>query len=119
MQGYSESPTRIVMAPARALGETGGMKRRREIQELIPETHRDLVKAVPKGFARSGIHSGILLGAVAGSLLTYLVPAWLAAPLLCGLFVAHFLYIRRSDALFDERMAELHARNLEWSGEED
>ena len=106
------------MAPMPATSETGRMKRRREIQGLIPESHRDLVKAVPKGFARSGIHGGILMGAAAGSLLTYIVPAWLAAPVLSALFVAHFLYIRRTDQMFDERMQELHQRGLDWSGED-
>jgi hypothetical protein len=95
------------------------MNRQDDIQMLIPETHRDLIEAVPRGFPRSAVIAALLMGAIVGSLWTYIVPQWLAVTLLTVLFTVHLLYKRRSDKLFDERLAALETRGLRWeTGEE-
>lgn len=64
---------------------------RKDIQALIPETHRDLVEVVPRGFPRSAVTAALLLGALVGSLWTYIVPPWLAVALLTILIVVYLL----------------------------
>ena len=95
------------------------MKTQTDIQELIPETHRDLVKAIPRGFAQSALVSGIIMGALFGTLLTYILPKWLAAGLIIALLVGHVVHKRKSDAMFDERMAALGGRGFDWAGEDE
>jgi hypothetical protein len=95
------------------------MNRRDDIQMLIPDTHRDLIEAVPRGFSKSAVTAALLMGALVGSLWTYVVPQWLAVTLLAILFVAHLLYKRRSDKVFDERLAELETRGLHWETSEE
>jgi len=90
------------------------MKIRKDIQTLIPESHRDLIEVVPRGFPRSAVIAALLMGALVGSLWTYVVPQWLAATFLAILFVVHLLYKRRSDKVFDERLAALETRGLRW-----
>ena len=94
------------------------MNRRDDIQMLIPETHRDLIEAVPRGFLKSAVTAALLLGAIVGSLWTYIVPQWMAATLLTVLFVVYLLYKRRSDKLFDDRLAALETRGLRWDTNE-
>jgi hypothetical protein len=95
------------------------MNRRDDIQLLIPETHRDLIEAVPRGFPRSAVIAALLMGAIVGSLWTYIVPQWLAVILLAVLSAVYLLYKRRSDRLFDERLAALEARGLRWEANEE
>jgi hypothetical protein len=95
------------------------MNRRDDIQMLIPETHRDLIEAVPRGFPRSAVTGSLLLGATAGSLWTYIVPQWLAVTLLAVLFAVYLIYKRRSDKFFDERLAALETRGLRWDTSEE
>jgi hypothetical protein len=94
------------------------MNRRDDIQMLIPETHRDLVEAVPRGFPRSAVTAALLMGAMAGSLWTYIVPRWLAGAILTVLFVGHLIYKRRSDKAFDDRMSALQTRGMDWKGDD-
>ena len=94
------------------------MNIQKDIQTLIPDSHRDLIEAVPRGFPKSAVIAAVLLGALVGSLWTYVVPQWLAVILLAVLFVVHLLYKRRSDKLFDERLAALEARGLRWETDE-
>lgn len=95
------------------------MNRRKDIQTLIPESHRDLIEAVPRGFTKSAVIAALLLGALVGSLWIYVVPQWLAVALLASLFVAHLVYKRRSDKVFDERLAALETRGLRWETSEE
>jgi Mg2+/citrate symporter len=95
------------------------MNRRDNIQMLIPETHRDLIEAVPRGFPRSAVTAALLMGAMAGSLWTYIVPQWLAVTLLTVLFAVYLLYKRRNDKFFDERLAALETRGLRWETSEE
>lgn len=90
------------------------MNRRDDIQLLIPETHRDLIEAVPRGFPRSAVTAALLMGAIAGSLWTYIVPQWLAVSLSAVLFAVYLIYQRRSDKFFDKRLAALETRGLHW-----
>ena len=94
------------------------MNNRNDIQSLIPESHRDLIEAVPRGFPRSAVTAALLLGAIVGSLWTYLGPPWLGAALLTLLLITHLVYKYRSDKIFDERMAALKARGLHWETNE-
>jgi hypothetical protein len=91
----------------------------KDIQSLIPESHRDLIEAVPRGFPKSAVIAALLMGALVGSLWTYVVPKWLAVALLAVLFVVHLLYKRHSDKSFDERLAALEKRGLRWHTEEE
>jgi hypothetical protein len=97
---------------------SGKMNVRKDIQTLIPVTHRDLVEAVPRGFPRSAVTAAVLLGAIVGSLWTYIVPPWLAVTLLTVLLTIHEIHKRRADRIFDERMAALEARGFRWETEE-
>jgi len=62
-----------------------------EIQELIPDTHQELVEAVPRGFPQSILISGLFMGAFLGALLTYLIPAWLAGTFVGLLGLGHWM----------------------------
>ena len=86
---------------------------------LIPETHRDLIEAVPRGFSKSAVTAALLMGAMVGSLWTYIVPQWLAVTLLTVLFLVYLFYKSRSDILFEERLAALEARGLRWETNEE
>ena len=86
---------------------------------LIPEAHRDLIEAVPRGFPRSAITAALPMGALAGSLWTYIVPPWPAVSLLAGLFAVYLIYKRRSDKFFDEQLAALETRGLHWETSEE
>ncbi len=86
---------------------------------LIPETHRDLIEAVPRGFPRSAVTAALLMGAMAGSLWTYIVPQWLAVSFLAVLLAVYVPYKRRSDKFFDERLAALETRGLQWETSEE
>lgn len=83
-------------------------------RKLIPKTHRDLVEAVPRGFAKSAVTGALLMGAAGASLLTIIVPGWMAA----GVFTVFYLGHRGSGAVSDRgynpRIAELEARDLKW-----
>jgi hypothetical protein len=94
------------------------MEKSRDIQSFIPESHRDLIEAVPRGFLREATTGALLLGALAGSLWTYILPHWLAATLLAVLIAAHLLFKHKSDRLFDERLAALEERSLGWETNE-
>ena len=95
------------------------MNRRDDVQMLIPEAQRDLIEAVPRGFPRSAVTAALLMGAMAGSLWTYIVPQWLAVSLLAVLFAVYLIYKRRSDKFFDERLAALETRGLHWETSEE
>jgi hypothetical protein len=90
---------------------------RTDIQELIPETHRDLVEVVPRGFAKSAVTGALLMGAAGGALLAVIVPQWLAAGVFAALFLGHRIWVAVSDRSFDQRMAALESRDLEWKDE--
>lgn len=94
------------------------MNNQTDIQSFIPESHRDLIGAVPRGFPRNAIAGTLLIGALVGSLWTYIVPHWLAATLLIVLIAAHLLFKFKSDRLFDQRMAALEERGLDWETED-
>jgi len=88
----------------------------------MPESHRDLVEAVPRGFPKSAVIGAPLSVRfywvpVVGSLWTYIVPHWIAGAILAALVVAHLIYKRRSDKVFDKRMEALRARGMEWKGD--
>ncbi|MDA0813226.1 MAG: hypothetical protein O3C21_12670 [Verrucomicrobia bacterium] len=95
------------------------MKKDKDLQELIPESHRDVVEAVPRGFPKSAVIGALLMGALAGSLWTYIVPQSIAGGILATLVVGHFIYKYRSDKAFDKRMEALKARGMEWKGDAD
>ena len=90
------------------------MTERTDLQELIPVSHRDLIEAVPRGFPKSAVTGSLLFGGMVGSLLTYIMPPWAAGAILAALAVAHLIYKHRSDQVFDERMAALQSRGIDW-----
>jgi amino acid transporter len=92
------------------------MRKRADLQELIPESHRDLVEAVPRGFPKSAVTGALLFGALVGSLWTYIVPPWLAGAIVAVLVVGHLIYKHRSDKAFDDRMSALQTRGMDWKG---
>lgn len=91
----------------------------RDIQELIPEIHRDLIEVVPRGFAKSAVMGALLLGAVAGALLATFIPDWIVAVVPAVLLVVQRIWVRKSNKNFDQRIAELKARGLDWKIDED
>ena len=93
------------------------MKTQKDIQELIPEAYRDVVEVIPRGFLRGGALSALLFGALLGALLVYVVPVWLVSTVVIILLVIHYLYTKRSDKLYDKRLEELKARDLDWKME--
>ncbi|MEL7499229.1 MAG: hypothetical protein AAFN77_16595 [Planctomycetota bacterium] len=95
------------------------MNKRKDIQMLIPETYRDLIEAVPRGFPKSAVIAALLMGALVGSLWTCVVPPWLAVTLLTLLFAVYLLFKYRSDKVFGERLAALEARGLRWEKSEE
>jgi hypothetical protein len=90
------------------------MKKNTDLQKLIPESHRDLVEAVPRGFPKSAVTGAALMGALAGSLWTTIVPQKIAGLILSALVLAYLIYRFRSDKIFDQRMKELQARGMDW-----
>ncbi|MEM8667268.1 MAG: hypothetical protein AAGG48_07120 [Planctomycetota bacterium] len=86
----------------------------KDIQELIPQTHRDLVEAVPRGFAKSAVTGALLIGAAGGALLAIVVPDWMAAAVFTALYIGHKIWVALSDRSYDRKIAELEARDLEW-----
>jgi hypothetical protein len=95
------------------------VKTKTDLQELIPENYRDLVEAVPRGFPKSAVAGAALMGGLAGSLWTYLIPQTIAGTILAALLVGYLLYKFRSDKQFDERMEALKKRGMEWKSDED
>lgn len=85
-----------------------------DIQELIPDAHRDVVEAVPKGVVRSLAFGGILLGGLMGALLCMLVEGWLVPAVFGSLLAVQRIWVWRSDQSFDRRVAELNRRGLIW-----
>ena len=90
------------------------MKKNTDLQKLIPESHRDLVEAVPRGFPKSAVTGAALMGALAGSLWTTIVPQKIAGLILSALVLAYLIYRFRSDKIFDQRMKELQASGMDW-----
>ena len=86
----------------------------KDIQELIPETHRDLVEAVPRGFAKSAVTGALLMGAAGGALLAIVLPEWIAAGAFMALFLGHRIWCAVRNRSYDHRIAELEGRDLEW-----
>jgi uncharacterized membrane protein YdjX (TVP38/TMEM64 family) len=95
------------------------MSKRTDLQELIPESHRDLVEAVPRGFPKSAVTGALLFGALVGSLWTYIVPPRIAGAILAVLVVGYLMFKVWSDRMFDRRMAALESRGLDWKVEEE
>lgn len=86
-----------------------------DLQELIPESQRDLVEAVPKGFFKSAIVGGMLLGSILGAIACMFVSSWMVPAVLAALLVAQRIWIWRSDKGYDRRITELEARGLSGS----
>ena len=95
------------------------MKDRTDLQDFIPESHRDFVEAVPRGFPKSAVTGSLLLGALIGTLWTHILPQWIAGAVLAVLVVGHLVYKYCSDKVFAERMAALEARGMKWKTDED
>lgn len=89
-----------------------------DIQELIPEVHRDLVEAVPKGTPRSAALGGLLLGGVLGTLVCLFVQTWMIPAVLLTLLAAQRIWVWRSDKNFDHSIAELGRRGLAWQDDD-
>ena len=94
------------------------MKNRTDLQELLPESHRDLVEAVPRDLMKSLFFNSFLMGAFMGGAVTYMVPQWMAGYLVGALLLGHFLYRWWSEKDLNKRMAELDARGLDWKTDE-
>jgi hypothetical protein len=56
---------------------------------------------------------------VLGSLLTLLVPGWLAASVAAAVLAAQRIHVWFSDRRYDRRMAELEREGLDWKPEGD
>jgi hypothetical protein len=79
----------------------------------LPETNRDLIEAVPRGFATSALTGAMLMGATGGALLAFIVPEWIAASIVAAFFLGHRLWLAVSDRSYNQKIAELEARDLE------
>ncbi|MDA7881073.1 hypothetical protein N9A94_02085 [Akkermansiaceae bacterium] len=90
-----------------------------DLQKLIPEAHRDLVEAVPKGFYDSAVLGGILFGCLVGALLCMLVSQWMIPIVFAVLLVIQRLWVWKSDKKFDQRMSDLKSQGLTWETEND
>ena len=86
----------------------------KDIQELIPEAHRDLIEAVPKGFSQSSAFGGLLLGGLLGAIACMLVANWMIPIVFGALLIAQRIWVWRSDKGFDKRVEELKKRGLAW-----
>ena len=86
----------------------------KDIQEFIPEAHRDIIEAVPKGFTQSGVLGGILLGGLLGAPARMLMANWMIPIVFGALLLAQRLWVWRSDKDFDHRVGELQERGLAW-----
>jgi len=98
------------------------MNRRDDIQMLIPETHRDLIEAVPRGFPKSAATGALLLGATGGALVTMIVAdwaGWITVAAFASLLLGQRMWVAISNRSFDEQIADLEARGLEWKDNED
>ena len=70
-------------------------KMAKDIQELVPETLREVVEVVPRGFAKSAVIGGILLGAVGGAMITTVAPAWIVAAVPAVLLVVQRFWVKK------------------------
>ena len=91
----------------------------KDIQELIPKAHRDLVEAVPKVVSGSAVLGDLFLGGFAG-----LLDRPVTKPIIPGVFafllVIQRIWVWRSDKEFDQRVTEQTSRSLTWgTGDED
>ncbi len=87
---------------------------KKDLQTLIPESHRDIVEVVPRGFPKAAVTAALLLGMILGALVAMVAPAWIAAAVPAVLLIAHLIYRWRSNKFYDQRMAEIEARGLDW-----
>lgn len=85
-----------------------------DIQELIPESHRHLIEAVPRGAAASAVNGGLLLGTFGGALIANWIPAQIVAVVPALLFVLHRIWIWKSDRRFETQLETLRAQGLTW-----
>ncbi len=92
---------------------------KKDLQILIPESHRDVVEAVPRGFPKAAVNAALLLGMSLGALVATVAPAWVAAAVPAVLLIAYLIYRWRSNKFYDQRMAEIEARELDWKTEND
>lgn len=90
----------------------------KDIQELIPEAHRDLIEAVPKGFSQSSAIGGLLLGGLLGAIACMLVANWMIPIVFGALLIAQRIWVWRNDKGFDKRVEELKERGLAWEIED-
>ena len=89
-------------------------KMKKDIQELIPEEHRNIVEAVPKGFMKSGLHGALLLGGLLGAVICMLLPSWAIPAIFAVAFIVQRIWVWKSDKDFDKRILELKAQGLTW-----
>ena len=54
------------------------------------------------------------MGAAGGALLAMFVPEWVAAGVFTTLYLGHRSRVAASDRSYNQRIAELEARGLEW-----
>jgi hypothetical protein len=92
---------------------------KKDLQALIPESHRDVVEAVPRGFPKAAVTAALLTGMTLGALVASVAPAWGAASIPAVLLVASLLYRWRSNTFHDRRMADIEARGMDWKPEND
>ena len=92
---------------------------KKDLQALIPESHRDVVEAVPRGFPKAAVTAALLMGMTLGALFASVAPAWVATAIPAVLLVAFLLYRWRSNAFHDRQMAEIEARGLDWKPQHD
>jgi hypothetical protein len=87
---------------------------KKDIQEMIPEAHRDLVEAVPKGFLQSSAFGGLLLGGLLGAVTCLLVVNWMTPVVFGTLLLAQQIWAWKSNKDFDRRVEALKQRGLIW-----
>ena len=92
---------------------------KKDLQALIPESHRDVVEAVPRGFPKAAVTAVLLMGMTLGALVASVAPAWVAPSIPAVLLVAFLLYKWRSNTFYDRRMADIEARGLDWKPQND
>ena len=86
----------------------------KDIQDLIPETYKDLVEAVPKGLYKGAAQGALLLGGLLGAVACMLVANWMIPGVFAVLLVAQRIWVWKSDRGFDRRIGELEERGLTW-----
>lgn len=89
----------------------------KDIQDLIPETYRDLIEAVPKGFSQSAALGALLLGGLLGAIACMLVANWMIPGVFAVLLLAQRIWVWKSDRGFDRLIGELEERGLTWKDE--